>query len=228
MVRRAERVLAEAVAASIGLDRTSVPMTEDRPADALAKPEPKRRRPQTRRPPAPYDIHWRVAYVGTVCLVDAHAEAFRTVRYAAAACDDPRDRVAKMTADFGGALKLRSTLLVGIMRDGAHEMWNRTREGLKTLQDNGQLETGHEGIDRYHLLERLAEALPMVEPRATDEERKNQLEHWSTLLDTTDDAIDCIEQFLVAGSGTVHAHERNRSIEAPPVTEDANSWAWSR
>jgi hypothetical protein len=208
VVRRAERVPAEAVAVSIGLDRTSAPMIEDRTVDAPAKPEPKRRRPRIRRPPAPYDIHWRMAYVGTVCFVDAHGEALRTVRYAAAACDDPRDLVAKMTADVGGALKLRSTLHVGIVQDGAHEMWNRTREGLKTLQDNGRLETWHEGIDRYHLLERLAEALQMVEPHATNEERKKQLEHRSTLLDTTDDAIDCIEQFLVAGSDAVRAHER--------------------
>lgn len=48
----------------------------------------------------------------------------------------------------------------------------------------------------------------MVEPRATPEERKEQLEHWNTMLDTTDDAIDCIEQFLVAGSEAVRDEER--------------------
>jgi hypothetical protein len=207
-VRRGERVPAEAVAVSIGLDRTAAPMIEDRPADAPAKPKPKRRRPRIRRAPAPYDINWRMAFVGTVCFVDAQGEALRTVRYASAACDDPRELVAKMTADVRGALKQRPALHVGIVQDGAHEMWNRTREGLETLREEGRLGSWHEAIDRYHLLERLAAALKMVELDATDEERKKQLKHWSELLDATDDAIDWIEQFLILGSDTVRDDDR--------------------
>jgi hypothetical protein len=59
------------VAVAIGLDRTSAPMVEDRPAVAPPKPERKRRRPRLRRAPPPYDINWRMAYVGTVCFVEA-------------------------------------------------------------------------------------------------------------------------------------------------------------
>jgi hypothetical protein len=207
-VRRAEKVPAEAVAISIGLDRTSAPMIEDRPADAPRKPEPKRRRPRLRCPPAPYDINWRMAFVGTVCFVDAYGQALRTVRYASAACDDPRELVARMTADVGGALNRRSSLEVGVVQDGAHEMWNRTREGLRELRDRGLLTHWHEGIDRYHLMERLGESLRIVEPNLPDGQRKEQLEHWCDLLDSTDDAIDCIENYLLLSSVNVRDADR--------------------
>jgi|HubBroStandDraft_1064217.scaffolds.fasta_scaffold05318_2 hypothetical protein len=208
-VRRAERVPAEAVAVSIGLDRTSAPMVEDRPADAPPKPGRKRRRPRLRRAPPPYDINWRMAYVGTVCFVDANGEALRTIRYASAACDDPHELVGKMTADVSAALGRRPSLHVGIVQDGAPEMWNRTREGLQALCDQGRLGAWHEAIDRYHLLERLAEALNIVEPHATEQERKDRLGHWRDLLDTTDAAIDYIEQFLIKGYDGVRGGDRD-------------------
>jgi len=41
------------------------------------------------------------------------------------------------------------------VQDGAPEMWNRTREGMQALRAQGHLESWHEAIDRYHLMERL-------------------------------------------------------------------------
>lgn len=202
-VRRAEKVPEEAVAVSIGLDRTSAPMIEDRPEDARPKPEPERRRPRVRNPPAPYDINWRMAYVGTVCFVDAYGDAVHTIRYAAAACDDPRELVGKMTADLRTALKKRPDVAAGIVQDGAPEMWNRTREGMQHLRDAGVLDSWHEGIDRYHLMERLGEALKIVSPNDTAEQREAMLDHWNQSLDTDHDAVDCIEQFLRLGGQSV-------------------------
>jgi hypothetical protein len=207
IVRRAEKVPEEAVAISIGLDRTSAPMIEDRPEDAPPKPERERRRPRVRSAPAPYDINWRMAYVGTVSFIDGYGDALRTVRYASAACDDPREVVAKMTADLSAALKKRPELAVGIVQDGAPEMWNRTREGLQALRDQGRLESWHEAIDRFHLMERLGKALKIVEPNATEEQRKTQLEHWREMFDTAPDAIDCIEQFLLLGASRLSNKE---------------------
>ena len=208
IVRRAEKVPADAVAVAIGLDRTSAPMIEDRPVDAPPKPERNRRRPRQRRAPAAYDINWRMAYVGTVCFVDANGEALATIRYASAACDEPRELVQKMTADVSVSLKRRPALSVGIVQDGAPEMWNRTREGLQVLRDKGQLGAWHEGIDRYHLMERLAAALKLVEPNATDQERKDRLKAWTDLFDTMDGAIDYIEHFLIKGYGAVRGDNR--------------------
>jgi len=197
ILRRAEKVPADAKAISIGLDRTSVPMVEDRPAGAPPKPEPKRRKPRERSAPEPYDIKWRMAYVGTVSFVDENGEALSTRRYAAADCDDPRELVEQMVADVRAALRRRPLLHVGIVQDGAPEMWNLTREGLQTLCDKGQLKEWFEAIDRYHLMERLGGALKMVDPDATDQERKRQLNSWSELLDMTDLAIDVIESFFI-------------------------------
>jgi hypothetical protein len=194
MVRRTERVPDETVAVSIGLDRTSVAMMEDRPADAPPKPERRRLRPRQRRAPAPFDVNWRMGYVGTVSFVDAHGESLRTVRYAAAACDDPRELVVKMTADVRSALKRQPDLKVGIVQDGAHEMWNRTREGLQTLRGEGLLASWEEGIDRYHLLERIADAMTIVEPDS--EARKRKLDEWRDGFDIQDSTIDKVEYFL--------------------------------
>ena len=194
VIRRTERVPEGAVAVSIGLDRTSVAMMEDRPADAPAKPERRRLRPRERLAPAPFDVHWRMGYVGTVCFVDAHGESLRTVRYAAAACDDPRELVVKMTADVRSALKRQPDLKAGIVQDGAHEMWNRTREGLETLRGEGLLKSWEEGIDRYHLLERIADAMTLVEPDA--EKRKRKLDGWRDGFDIQDSTIDHVEYFL--------------------------------
>lgn len=199
VLRRAEKVPAEAVGATMGLDRTSAPMIEDRPADAPPKPEPKRTKPRERAAPPPSDINWRMAYVGTVCFVDGDGEAIETKRYAAAACDDPRDLVERMAADMKVALKRRPTLHVGIVQDGAPEMWNRTREGLQPLKDSGLLPVWHEAIDRYHLMERLAEALKIVDSEAAEDERKAHLREWTEMFDRTDAAIDIIEGFLQSG-----------------------------
>ena len=207
-LRRREKVPADAVAVSIGLDRTSAAMIEDRPTDAPPKPERKRRRPRERSAPAPYDINWRMAYVGTVCFVDAHGDALGTIRYASAACDDPRELVEKMTADVSAALKRRPSLNVGIVQDGAPEMWNRTREGLEALRDKRQLRAWHEAIDRFHLMERLAVALKIVEPRATDQERKDRLKVWTELFDRMDTAIDYIEQLLIKGYVATRGNDR--------------------
>ena len=208
LLRRGEKVPPAAVAIAVGLDRTSVPMLEDRPADAPPKREAKRRKPRVRRAPPPCDVNWRMAYVGTVSFVDANGEALSTVRYAAPACDDPREIVERITADLRAALKRRAALRVGIVQDGAHEMWNRMREGLVQLRDEGVLDTWHEGIDRYHLLERLAEALEVIEPDGA--ERARLLDGWREQFDAKDSTIDAIERFL--HRGYVAADDEHRAV----------------
>lgn len=194
LLRRSENVPEGAVSVVMGLDRTSVAMIEERPVDAPPKPRPKRRRPLVRRPPEPFDVNWRMAFVGTVSFCDEHGEAIEIRRYAVPACDDPREVVEKMTADVRCALKRNATLHAGIVQDGAHEMWNRTREGMQLLRDEGLLTGWHEGIDRYHLLERLADALAIVEPNATP--RQARLAEWRRAFDEDDDIIDDVENFL--------------------------------
>ena len=48
-----------------------------------------------------------------------------------------RPLVEKMTDDVRRALKQNPALRAGTIQDGAHEMWNRTREGMQTLRESG-------------------------------------------------------------------------------------------
>ena len=194
LLRQTEKLPDGARAVCIGLDRTSVPMAEERAACTPAKPERKRRKPRKRRAPKPFDVNFRMAYVGTVSVVDEHGEALVTRRYAAPACDDPSALVAKMTADVRTALRRDRTLMVGTVQDGAPEMWTLTRDGLAKLRQQGVLDRWEEGIDRYHLLERLGAALELIEPSAA--ERSRQLGEWNERLDAQDSAIDAIEHQL--------------------------------
>jgi len=195
MLRRAEEVPAEARAVCIGLDRTSVLMSEERPADAPPKEPRRRHKPRLRRAGPARDVNWRMAYVGTISLVDADGEALLTRRYAVPASDDPSEVVARMCADVEAALQRAPRLEVGIVQDGAQEMWNATRAGLAELQERGVIAEWHEGIDRFHLLERLANALVIVE--RNEVERRSLLQEWREKLDIQDCAIDSIEHFLV-------------------------------
>ncbi len=193
-LRRAERVPEDATGVSIGLDRTAVAMLEARPADAPPKPEPKRRKPRVRTPPPPADINWRMAYVGTVSFVDADGETILARRYAAPACDDPRDLVTQMTADVRSAVRRRPALQVGIMQDGAPEMWNRTREGLEQLREERVITGWQEGIDRYHLLERLGDALALFDDDVN--QRQRLLDDWGERFDYDDATIETVERYL--------------------------------
>ena len=80
-LRRAERVPDGAVAISLGLDRTSVPMEEDVPAgETPATRRKTRHTPYTRKKPAPVNVNYRMAYVGTISFHDADGTALATRR----------------------------------------------------------------------------------------------------------------------------------------------------
>jgi len=145
-VRRAEKVPEGAHAISVGLDRTSAPMAEARPEDAPPKPEPKRTKPRVRSAPAPIDVNYRMAYVGTVSILDAQGHAIETRRYAAPACDDPATLASRMRSDVRALLGRCPTLNVGIVQDGAPEMWSVMREGLAPLVQQGVLDGGHRPV----------------------------------------------------------------------------------
>jgi hypothetical protein len=210
-LRRAE-VLPDGVhGVSIGLDRGSVPMAEARPADAPRKPEPKRSTPRVRVAPAPIDVNFRMAYVGTVSLVDAQGKALVTRRYAVPACDDPAALVASMAADVRAACRRCPALLVGVVQDGAPEMWSLTRAGLQSLVDDGVIEHWEDGIDRYHLLNRLSSALELVGVSAA--EKCQTLARWNDWLDAQDSAIDGIQRELMRCYDELRGEKRERLWE---------------
>lgn len=211
VIRRAEKLPEGARAVVMGLDRGSVLMTEPRPEGAPTEPRRPRHTPRVRVAPDPIDVNFRMAYVGTVSIVDEHGEALVTRRYAIPASDDPEKLVDRMAADVEAAVKQDSNLVVGAVQDGAHEMWNLTRQGLDKLQTKGVIANWEEGIDHYHLLEHLGEALDIIEPDS--DERTRRLAQWTTMLDTRDSAIDSIEQQLASACLDLPEPQQNTLME---------------
>ena len=69
-----------------------------------------------------------------------------------------------MMADLRQALRQAPALVVGVVQDGAPELWNLL--GAAVLAEP-LVTTYYEAIDRYHLNERLGEVLRYIEPDVT-------------------------------------------------------------
>ena len=145
-LRREETVPEGTHAIVVGLDRTTVPMEEPRPAGAAPTT---RRTPRTtpyvRTPPPPVDVMYRMAYVGTVSLVDRAGEALVTRRYAIASTEDPATLTARMMADLSRARARAKAprLPVGVVQDAAPERWSLARTALTA---ETQLRAGTKGL----------------------------------------------------------------------------------
>ena len=207
-LRQAERVPDGAVAISLGLDRTSVPMEEDIPTgEAPATRRKPRHTPYTRTTPARVNVNYRMAYVGTISFHDAQGTALATRRYAAAAHASPTDGIVRpLLADVRQALRQVPALALGIVQDGAPELWNLLRAALSA---EPLVTTFYEAIDRYHLNERLAEVLRYVEPDPAT--RQAQLSRWNESLDGHDHTIYRIRTWVRARYADALArHDRTR------------------
>ena len=191
-LRQSEGVPKGTVAISMGLDRTTVPFEEEREEGAPPKTRRKKRiRPYRRTPPPPVDVNYHMAYVGTVGFVDEDGNFLATRKYAATHYEGPEGIVARMTADVRAAKLREPTLEVGLVQDGAPEMWNLTRAAL---DGEPSVESYHEAIDRYHLSERLGEVLAILDQKPG--RRALRMAKWQTGFDQNDGMIDDIEQFI--------------------------------
>jgi hypothetical protein len=197
LVRDTQRLPDGVHAISVGLDRTTIPMHEVLPpSEFTPKPRSRRKKPYVRARPEPCCVSYRMAYVGTVAFIDEHGETLRSVRYGASADEGPERVVASMHDDVRHAQRARRRqrkplLPVGIVQDGAPEMWQLMRAALNS---DPLTRASHEAIDHYHLMEHLAGALAVL-PLA-QHLRQQKLRQWSDELQQDDDAIDRIESFL--------------------------------
>lgn len=201
-LRQSERLPDGASGIAVGLDRTAVPLEEGRPDGAPPKTRRKKRiKPYVRTPPVPVDVNYHMAYVGTVSITDQYGEGLVTRRYAASPTEGPDEVVHGMMADVRNALRRNGSLRVGIVQDGAPEMWNLLRPALT----RAGVTTWLEAIDRYHLNERLAKVLKVLEPDS--DARKPQLHQWNNELDVDDCTIDRIDQLI--NDAMNHYHEND-------------------
>ena len=190
-VRNAESVPVGAVAISLGLDRTAVPMEEAvQPGEEPATHKTKRKEPYQRRKPEPVKVNYRMAYVGTISFHDCCGKELATRCYAAGAHESPGVIVKRLVADLRHALRQVPKLAVGIVQDGAPELWNLLPPAVASEPLVTKL---HKAIDRYHLNDRLAELLRLVESNAA--QRVVQLSRWNDSLDQNDNAIYRIRQW---------------------------------
>jgi hypothetical protein len=192
-VRRAERLPEGTAGLSIGIDRASTPMRELVP-EGESRPEPKRAKPRVRRAPLPYDVVFRMSYVVTVSYLDEDGQTLAARRYAAPASDEPDQLVDQAMLDVTAACAKRPGLTVGLVQDGAPEMWNLGRRGLEPLAEQGIIDGWFEAVDRCHLMGRLGKALDILALDPT--EREPRLDEWAEQLDNDDGAIDAIENWL--------------------------------
>ena len=200
IVRGEEKIHQDAVGLSAGLDRTTIPMEEPLPKgdirDRLLK---RRKKPYVRRPPQPVDVKYRMGYVGTVNLTGADGESLQTYKYGCSADVDPGYILKMMTDDLTQIQNRRKAshlppLPMGIIQDGAPEMWNLVESAVVKAMPK---EKFHKGIDRFHLTERLGESLKALrDPYGRD--REVTLNEWRKELETSDNAIDKIEKLLIS------------------------------
>lgn len=185
-LREEEQVPEQAVAINLGLDRTSIPMAED------ARATSSHRRGDRRRGRM---LQYRMGYVGTFTLTDAEGQSLVTRRYAAPAHVDPSPILQRLMADLRRARQLKPELRIGVVQDAASELWRLMRDALRgELKLSPWAVRWRETIDRYHLMQHLAEGLELVvtEPRA----RQKKLDEWRELLNRTDRAIVKIHRWF--------------------------------
>ena len=135
-----------------------------------------------------------MAYVGTVTLHDAEGHELVSRRYTALPHEGPEVIVKRIMADVRAYRDQRPDLHLAVLQDGAPELWNAVRPALSVVT-----KTWDEAIDRFHLEERLGEALGLLPIDST--ERRRLWEAWTQRLDQDDDAIDAIESTLRAWHG---------------------------
>lgn len=195
-IRKYELPNMDAVSVSIGLDRTTIPMEERLRELRPIAPQKKRKKPYVRKKPPAVEVNYRMAYVGTVSLNGPDGEALQTYRYACSADANPAPVLENMMDDLLHIQQSRwksrhSELPMGIIQDGAPEMWRLVESAVEKAFPEKQFS---KAIDRYHLAERLAESLKSLKDPIVN--REVRMREWQKALETNDNAIDKIETFI--------------------------------
>ena len=182
----------EAVGISVSLDRASVPIEIPR-----KRPQGRPRKGAAKRP---VQRIFRMAYCGSLALVDAEGEAIHVIRYGRMPSSDPVGLVESLAGDAHALLAKRPDLGVTLLCDGAPELWNLLRAEFNEAALSRPV---YELIDLYHLLEKLHAAAVRIHGEA---EATAVFRRWKVRLLNSDDAIHRIGEELER-SGCEHAKE---------------------
>lgn len=189
----------EAASISVAIDRASVPMEE-------AVPRPPGR-PRKNAPKRSVQRVFRMCYCATVTLHDKDGRALHTLRRGQMPGCDPQDLCNMLANDVLQLRDKRSDLLITLLADGAHEMWNL----LEANFPDSVFGRVHRYIDFWHVIEKLAAAANVLchdGPTSTA-----MVWRWRHLLRARKDAAAMIlaeliasgrEKALVDGEQPVH------------------------
>jgi hypothetical protein len=189
----------EAASISVALDRASVPMEE-------AVPRPPGR-PRKNAPKRSVKRVFRMCYCATVTLHDKDGRALHTLRRGQMPGCDPQDLCDMLANDVFQLRSKRPDLLITLLADGAHEMWNLLEANFP-LDVFGRV---HRCIDFWHVIEKLAAAAKVLHQEAPA--RAAMVWRWRRLLRARKDAAATIlaeliasgsEQVIVDGEQPVH------------------------
>lgn len=159
----------QAHSVTVSLDRVSVPMEEPLDGEQASFDGTKRVIQRV----------YRMAYCATVTLHDEETRAIHTIRYGTMPGGDPRGLCAGVADDVVALLARRPDLTVGLLCDGAPEMWNLLDEEFTKAPFNTREIIVQRLIDFWHAIEKLAPAAKVI---ASDEESKPLLARWKLLL----------------------------------------------
>ena len=160
-----------------------------------------------------------MGWVGTVCITAQDGEPLVTRRYAAAAHAGPASVLHRMMADVQLALEQNPALHVGVVQDGAPQLWSLMNDALRTvLKVPGRGWGIHawkrlpwrETIDWYHLMERLGAALKILVK--SDSVREGLLDRFKQMLSGDDRAIRTITRWLTIAAARRPSKELNDVI----------------
>jgi|LakMenEpi03Aug12_release.lakeMendotaPanAssembly.Ray.scaffolds.fasta_scaffold247670_1 hypothetical protein len=219
---RAQEKIPKGVASiSLGMDRRSVPMEEARPADQPPKTERRpRRKPYVRKRPAPIDVNYRMAYVGTVSLIDENGDAIHTTRYTMEADGDARELAERLRAEVEHILATRPGLPISIVQDGAKEFDVLPETLRRGKAANTQI---YECTDFHHLVGYLDAVVAACEPAG---DPKNMRPWYREKLLCDDRGIDQIFAGLRRRAAAVPKTAAN--VEARRVLARALSYIRTR
>lgn len=178
---RSLEIPTEAFAVSVSLDRASVPMEEPVPR---APGRPRKNAPKVKRV-------FHMAYCGTVTLHDARGKALYTMRFGQMPGLDPEDLCNALANTVYRLLEKQPGLLLQLLADGAHEMWNLLEPSFPVAVFGPR----HLLVDFWHVVEKLGPAAVAIHGTS---EAKGVMTRWRTLLKRRKDAAKQILAELLA------------------------------
>lgn len=141
----------EAVSVSVALDRTTVPMEEDRPKPAG--------RPKKDDPKRPIEVVYRMGWCGTITLHDKEGNALETLRYGRMPGDNGDDLAEALASDALALVRRRKNLNVVTLGDGASDVQALL---AKHVDEESFQRVVYRLIDFWHVVEKLSAAAAVM------------------------------------------------------------------